>query len=435
MTPAPTFTLAHLNALQRAAYDHIAAGGNILVTGPAGTGKSVLLNVLRGCYPDMPVTASTGIAALNVNGSTIHSWASLGTGDKPAAVIAKSLNERRTNVWYAIKKAKRLAIDEISMVDADLLDKLDAVLRAVRQSDRPFGGIQMIFFGDFLQLPPVGKDGRPVRFAFESLAWHRAEVKVCLLSKVMRQRDELFATTLSRVRVGDTSEDVRAVLRPRINAVDPTPHITPVTLATHNEIADSINVQKLAEIQAPEVQWEADDWADGEFSRQNLERNCIAPKMLTLKVGTQVMLLKNIDAEAGLVNGSLGEVVEMRKGIFRGQSPVVKFINGAVREIEPSTWEVRRNEEVLASRRQLPLRPSYAISIHKSQGMSLDKVRVHLARCFADGQAYVAMSRARTLEGLFIADIKGNSIRANPVALAFYRNAAAITAGQESVAA
>lgn len=421
MKPEATLTLAQLNEKQRGAVTHIQAGGNILVTGPAGTGKSALLNFLRGAYPTMPVTASTGIAALNVGGCTIHSWASLGVGQKPAKEIAAALNKKRNNAWYAIKKGQRLAIDEVSMIDAELFDKLDEVLRLVRLSDKPFGGMQLICFGDFLQLPPVGADGKPVRFAFESRAWQRANIKVVLLTQVMRQRDELFAGILSRVRVGDTSEEVRAVLRPRIHAVDPTPHIAPVTLATHNEIADDINIKKLAEIKSPEVCWEADDWADGDFSRQNLERNCIAPKTLTLKLGAQVMLLKNIDPEEGLVNGSLGEVVEIKKGDFRGFTVVVKFINGTVREIEPQNWVIRRNEEVLASRRQIPLRLSYALSIHKSQGMSLDKVRVHLARCFADGQAYVAMSRARTLEGLFIADINGNSIRANPVALEFYR--------------
>lgn len=421
MKPAPSLTLQQLNPKQREAYQTIADGGNILITGPAGTGKSTLLNFLRDVFPDMPVTASTGIAALNVGGCTIHSWASLGTGEKPAEEIAKKLNERRNALWYAMKKSRRLAIDEVSMIDAGLLEKLNRVLQLVRLSSKPFGGLQMIFFGDFLQLPPVAKDGSVAKFAFESRAWHDAQVKVCLLTQVMRQADEHFAGVLSRVRVGDTSEDVRAVLRPRINAVDPTPHISPVTLATHNEIADQINVEKLAAIKGDPTVWEADDWADGDFSRQSLDRNCIAPKTLSLKVGAQVMLLKNIDQPEGLVNGSLGEVIELRKGDFRGFTPVVKFLNGVVREIGPESWELRRHEDVLASRRQIPLRLSYAISIHKSQGMSLDKIRVHLARCFADGQAYVALSRARTLEGLFIADITGKSIRANPVALEFYR--------------
>lgn len=425
MKPEPTITFQQLNAKQRLAAERIASGKNTMVTGPAGTGKSALLNYLRGEYKDLPVTASTGIAALNVNGCTLHSWAGLGIGNKTADEIAAGLNKKKNSTWYEMRKAKRLAIDEISMVDAPTMDKVDRILQLVRGDARPFGGIQLIVFGDFLQLPPVGERGQAVRFAFESQSWMRAEIGVFLLTEVMRQKDREFADILSRVRIGDTSEDVRSVLRPRVNAVDSSPEITPVTLATHNEIADRINSDKLEALTTPAVTWESSDWADGDFSRQNLERNCIALKTLTLKVGAQVMLLRNIDPEAGLVNGSLGVLVEVKTGQFKEQIPVVEFANGCRREIEVQEWSIMRHREVQASRRQIPLRLSYAISIHKSQGLSLDKVRVHLKNCFADGQAYVAMSRARSLPGLFIADITGNSIRANPVALEFYRQHAA----------
>jgi ATP-dependent DNA helicase PIF1 len=425
MTPEPPITLSQLNTKQRMAAEQIAGGQNTMITGGAGTGKSVLLRYLLTQYPDMPVTASTGIAALNVNGCTLHSWAGLGMGNTTADEIATKLNKKKNSVWYAMKKVKRLAIDEISMVDAETLDKVDRVLQLVRGHAGPFGGIQMIVFGDFLQLPPVGEQGKAVRFAFEAQSWVRAQFKVFMLTEVMRQKDREFADILSRVRIGDTSEDVRNVLRPRINAVDEFPDTTPVTLATHNEIADRINSDALAALKTDEVTWQSTDWADGDYSRANLEKNCIALKTLVLKVGAQVMLLRNIDPEAGLVNGSLGELVEVKKGTYGQQIPVVKFGNGIVREIEKQEWSIQRNREVLASRQQIPLRLSYAISIHKSQGLSLDKVRVHLKNCFADGQAYVAMSRARTLPGLFIADITGKSIRANPVALEFYRQHAA----------
>lgn len=425
MKPDAPLTLDKLNAKQRDAAERIDTGGNTMVTGPAGTGKSTLLSYLRTKYPDMPVTASTGIAALNVGGCTLHSWAGLGIGDKSAEEIAGAINKKRNNVFYVMRKVKRLAIDEISMVEASTLDKVDRILQLVRGNSTPFGGVQVILFGDFLQLPPVGEDGQPVRFAFEARCWGPAQFKVYLLTEVMRQKDREFADILSRVRIGDTSEEVRRVLRPRINAEDPTPHITPVTLATHNAIADAINAQKLAQLSTPEETWEAQDWADGEFSQKTLDKNCIAPKTLTLKVGAQVMLLRNIDADAGLVNGSLGELVDIRKGAYGSMVPVVKFSNGTTREIEQAEWSIIKNKEVQASRRQIPLRVGWAISIHKSQGLSLDKVRVHLAKCFADGQAYVAMSRARSLPGLFIADISGNSIRANKVALEFYRKHAA----------
>jgi ATP-dependent DNA helicase PIF1 len=410
-----------LNAKQQAGVTEIRAGRNVMFTGAAGTGKSTLLRYLRSQYSDLQVCASTGIAAIQIGGSTLHSWAGLGMGRDSAMEIAKKHLERKNGVFYEICKAKMLAIDEISMIEADLLDKLDLMLQLVRKKSAPFGGIQMIFIGDFCQLPPIGEQGQPVRFAFEARCWPAAEVKVFVLTEVMRQKERAFSDILSRVRVGDTSEDVRAVLRPRINAVDSDPRIKPVEIVTHNEHADRINAESLAALKTDLHIWDASDWADGDHNRKKLEKDCLAPKTLQLKIGAQVMLLKNLDTEAGLVNGSLGEVVAIkeRPGC---KYPVVEFTNGAKLEIDQAEWQiVRSKHDVLASRRQIPLRLAYAITAHKAQGATLDKVRVHLKRCFAPGQAYVALSRCKTLEGLFIADISGNSIHAHPAALEFYK--------------
>jgi ATP-dependent DNA helicase PIF1 len=215
------------------------------------------------------------------------------------------------------------------------------------------------------------------------------------------------------------------VLRPRINAVDPDPTVGPVTLCTHNDLADSMNAERLAAIKQDEVVWEAKDWVDNPKLQLRLDRDCIAQKRVALKVGAQVMLLKNIDQMGGLVNGSLGTVTAISGARFGVPTPTVAFTNGVVRDIGIQQWEMKRNKYVLATREQIPLRLSYAITVHKSQGMSLDKVICHLQNCFADGQAYVALSRARTLEGLFIGSITGRSIRANASALEFYRRNAA----------
>lgn len=395
-----------------------------MVTGPAGTGKSFLLRYLRSQYPQMPVTASTGIAALGVGGCTLHSWAGMPTDDTTAEEIAARLNKKKNNVWHGIKTCKQLAIDEVSMISAQLFDRVNRILQLVRENTKPFGGVQLILFGDFLQLPPVPDDGQAMRFAFESLSWERAEIAVYLLTEPMRQKDRGFSDVLARVRIGDTSEEVRSILRRRINALDMDPDTIPVELATHNEIADRINRDRLAAVKGEEVVWDATDWADGDFLMKKLDKDCIALKTLTLKVGCQVMLLKNLSTHEGLANGSLGTLVDVTKSAFGGRNAVVKFSNGITREIERAEWEIKRNQEVLASRRQMPLRPAYALSIHKSQGLTLEKVRVHLKRVFADGMAYVSMSRAKTIEGLFIADITGTSIRANPTALEFYRRTA-----------
>lgn len=417
-------TFEQLNPKQQAFATRVKNGENAMVTGPAGTGKSALLQYLRSDYPDLHVTASTGIAALNVGGCTLHSWASLGIGQDSAKKIAERILEKKGIPFYMLKTAKRLAIDEISMIDASLFQLASDVLKIVRKNDAPFGGIQLILFGDFLQLPPVGKDGNAVRFAFESQAWQDARIEVFVLDQVMRQKDAAFAGVLSRVRLGDTSEEVRSVLRPRINATDPNPEIEPVSLCTHNADADHINTAKLDALPGDEVEIAAAD-SGSDFAKDTLDKNCIAPKTLRLKVGAQVMLLWNIDVESGLANGTLGKVIEIKKTLWAGRVPVVEFTNGTVMELEPQTWELKKNGEVMASRRQMPLRLSWAISIHKSQGLTLEKVRVSLKRCFADGQAYVALSRAKTIEGLFIADITANSIRANSTALAFYRRFAA----------
>jgi ATP-dependent DNA helicase PIF1 len=412
-------TFEQLNPKQQAFAARVKNGENAMVTGPAGTGKSALLQYLCSQYPDLHVTASTGIAALNVGGCTLHSWASLGIGEEPAQKIAHRIIEAKKTPFYMMKTASRLAIDEISMIDADLFQKASDVLKIVRKSSAPFGGLQLILFGDLLQLPPVARDGRAVRFAFESKAWQEARIHVFVLDQVMRQKDEEFAGVLSRVRVGDTSDEVRSKLRPRINAPDPNPEVVPVNLRTHNADADRINFEKLAELPGEESTWEASD-TGSEYAQRTLDQNCIAPKTLRLKVGARVMLLWNIEVEAGLANGTLGEVVEIKKSIW-GTVPVVKFSNGTVMDMEKQSLEMKKNGEVIASRMQYPLRLSWAISIHKSQGLTLEKIRVSLKRTFADGQAYVALSRAKTLEGLFIADISGNSIRANAVALEFYR--------------
>jgi ATP-dependent DNA helicase PIF1 len=425
MNPEPKPKFEQLNAQQRDAIEQIRSGRNVMITGPAGTGKSFLLRFIQEEYPKMPITASTGIAALNVGGCTLHTWAKLSRGDQSAAQIANRLNERKDGVWIAMQSCEKLAIDEISMTSAETLDMLDEILRRVRKNNRPFGGVQLIVFGDFLQLPPVPEEGRPARFAFESAAWQYADFKVYLLTEVMRQKDAEFAGVLSRVRVGDTSEEVRSVLRPRINALDPNPSLRPTDLATHNELADGINFEELRKLETKECEFQASDSADTPYLMQKLDKDCIAPKTLTLKIGCQVMLLKNIDPQAGLVNGSIGRLVDLKEGQFKRVLPVVEFSNGVVREIERATWEMKRGKDVLASRIQTPLRPSYAITIHKAQGLTLEKVRVHLKRCFSDGQAYVALSRAKTLEGLFIAGISGTSIRTNPTALEFYRRHAA----------
>jgi ATP-dependent exoDNAse (exonuclease V) alpha subunit len=388
-------------------------GENVLVTGSAGTGKSTLLRALSQELKYLPITGSTGVSAVNVQGLTIHSWAGIGFGEQP---VDKILDELRPICKKRIQKAKRLAIDEISMIHGDVLDLLNELFQKVRKNPAPFGGIQMIFFGDFLQLPPVTKEDMPQKFAFQADSWKKGAVKTCLLTEVFRQEDAMFSRVLNDVRIGNITAEVRAVLDARINQDSSKNRVEPIIIHTHNGTVDNENRKKLDQIKEQHREWRSRD--QGQMGPLNtLQRNCLAPEVLVLKKGAQVMLLWNIATEEGLANGSLGVITGFceETGL-----PIVWFQNGSEDRIERRTWTITHGEEVLASRSQIPLRLAWAITAHKCQGMTLDSVKVSLSKSFSPGQAYVALSRCRTLEGLYIQDIDYNRITAHPDALAFY---------------
>jgi ATP-dependent DNA helicase PIF1 len=422
--PAPAAPVFINTPEQDAVIRDVTALENILCSGSAGTGKSHLLKQMRGYFADMycrlGVVGSTGIAAVNVGGLTLHTWAGLGMGDAPAETIANRIlfgDNRRA--FENITQTNHLAIDEISMLSASLLDKVDVIFRKVRKMDLPFGGMQLIMFGDFLQLPPVStNNSKPEGFAFEAKVWKEAKVKTHVLTKVFRQADQSFADVLNDIRVGNYTPAVSDLLMSRYQQPDPTPEFPPVILTTHNADADAINGRRLAMIEAAQHGYDADDQGS-DRAKKILER-CLMPARVELKVGAQVMCCVNLDQDLGIVNGTLGKVVD-----FTGFSklPVVLFANGIRMTIEAQRWIIRENEKEIGSRTQLPLRLAWAITVHKSQGMTLDKVEVHLAKAFEFGQAYVALSRARTLGGLFIASGSKKSIKAHPKAIAFYENA------------
>lgn len=402
---------------QEAVMRDIIDGQNVLVTGSAGTGKSTILRELNARFKGkLQIAGSTGIAAVNVGGSTIHSWAGLGLGEDPAETIADRLFAQRSKPYKNIFHSPRLAIDEVSMIHGDLFETMETLFRLIRESSKPFGGMQMILFGDFLQLPPVSR-GKDMRFAFQTQAWSDAKFRVHCLRKVYRQADATFSDALNQIRMGELTPEVRQLLSRRLGAIDPNPEVEPVVVFTHNQDVDSTNERRLAQIEGKEYVYHARDWGqDGPLKM--LQKNCLAPATLRLKVGAQVMLLQNIDPEAGLANGSIGTVES-----FMCEMPFVRFNNGEGIQVERHSWSIRAGDEVTAERTQLPLRLAWSITAHKSQGMTLDKVAVHLDRAFDYGQSYVALSRARTLEGLFIRSSKFGCIKAHPDAVKFYEDA------------
>jgi len=395
-----------------------AAQRNTLVTGLAGTGKSVVAQELRRTYPGqfgLAVTGSTGIAAISIGGVTIHSWAGVGTAEDDAATIARRIifDKRRDKQRANILACRVLIVDEVSMLSADFIGKLDAVFKIVRKSSRPFGGIRMVFFGDFLQLPPVSKPEKPAAFAFESEAWKAAEIHVALLTRTFRQADQGFADALKSIRDGEPTEAARKMLNERFHARDSEPENPPVRLVTHNVTADEINTTHLRDVGGIEKTFYATDSHIGEGT--DLLKSCIAPAILTLREGARVMLLTNLNQSKGLVNGTLGWVDSFEK-------EGVRFIadDGESAILAPHLWEVKENEAVIASRSQIPLRLAYAITVHKSQGMTLPKVEAYLGGAFEFGQVYVALSRVKSADGLFIKSGSRAGIKAHPAALKFY---------------
>lgn len=401
--------------------NEIRARHNICVTGAAGTGKSFLLKLIKDHFPHIHITASTGVAAVNVGGVTIHSWAGIGKGTLPATEIAKFINSGPgTKIRRQLRKAKILAIDEISMISASVLNLLDQVFQEVRQNDLPFGGIQMVLIGDFFQLPPVSQDGN-VDFCFLSDAWQDGDFKMFELTEVFRQSDLQFIQLLNNIRHAALNEEDIQLLQHR-QAVDLADDISPTMLATHNYQADKINVEELNKITGEEEVTFKMSESGKEKAIEFLKKNCLAQAELTLKRGAQVMMLKNTLQKQGVINGSIGIIT----GFTKSKSPIVKFHNGEVCIITPEEWstevfnETTLETEVTGSIKQIPLALAWAITIHKSQGMTLDAVLCDLSKVFAEGQAYVALSRVKSLDGLYIRGFRPSSLRVNSQVREFY---------------
>ncbi len=400
--------------------DAIRAKQNVCVTGAAGTGKSFILGMIKDHFPFVHMTASTGVASVNISGVTIHSWAGIGKGSLPVEEIARFINSGPgTKIRRQIKKAKLLAIDEISMISSSVFNLINQVFKEIRQNDDPFGGIQMVVLGDFFQLPPVSRDEK-IEFCFNSEAWEEGNFRVFELTEVFRQTDFRFIQLLNNIRHAALNEQDIELLNDR--QCQPHKDLNPTLLVTHNYQADKINFEMLNNFK---------DQAEHRFKMQevgnpngvaSLKKHCLAPEDLLLKRGVQVMMLKNTFQKQGIINGSIGIIIDFAKNC----SPIVKFKNGEICTIVPEEWsietfnEAAQEVQIIASIKQVPLILAWAITIHKSQGMTLDHVLCDLSQVFAEGQAYVALSRVRSLDGLYIKGFKPALLKVNPKVRAFY---------------
>jgi ATP-dependent DNA helicase PIF1 len=406
--------------------------------------------------PDaVAVTASTGLAACNIGGVTLHSFAGVGLGKEPVADLVRKIKRhaKAKNRWI---RTKILIIDEISMVDGELFDKLEAIARQIRNNGQRFGGIQLVITGDFFQLPPVPEGGRLSKFSFEADTWNECIAHTIGLTQVFRQRDPEFAAMLNEMRLGYLSPESIATFRQLSRPIDYHDGMQATELFSTRSEVDNANNAKMRQLEGDTVCYNAEDSGtiqDARF-RDKLLSSCMAPPKIELKIHSQVMLIKNHDDS--LVNGSLGRVigfvneksyiamldadqdfrdehlrktakVDQRTITTEKRWPWVEFSmpDGTTRQLlcQPEQWKVELpNGEVQACRLQVPLILAWALSIHKAQGQTLERVKVDLGRVFEKGQAYVALSRATCKEGLQVLRFDPSKVKAHDKVREFYNS-------------
>ena len=395
---------------QNAALDILKTGANVFLTGEPGAGKTFVINQyiawLEAAGLSVAVTASTGIAATHIGGMTIHSWSGIGIRD---TLTQYDLDKISTNekVTRRAKKSNVLVIDEVSMLDGKILDMVNLVLKTVRQREEPFGGIQVVFVGDFFQLPPVTRRGDSMLYSFQSRAWSDAQLLTCYLSEQHRQEDSLFLGLLKSIRLNQVEEDHYTLLSEQTSISYE--NIEPTKLYTHNADVDTYNNQKLREL-AGHAKTFRMHGKGGRVLVESLMRNCLSPETLELKEEAMVMFTKN-NFEKGYVNGTLGRVIDFDR--TEGW-PIVKTSDGRTIKAESTSWEVAEDGKVRATIEQVPLRLAWGITVHKSQGMSLDAAEIDLSKAFVYGQGYVALSRVRALAGLKLSGMNPNALSVDP---------------------
>lgn len=411
---------------QKAVLDIALSGRSFFYSGEAGSGKTYLLKRIIAALKNywgpeaVGVTSSTGVSAVDIGGMTIHSWAGMGLGEGHPTEIVKKMSRMATPRW---KKAKVLIIDEISMISGLFFDKLDAVARAMKKTPgTPFGGLQVITCGDFYQLEPV--DARTEGNCFQSTVWPEIfKVQVMLTTPFRQLSDPKYGELLNKIRQGTLSQEHIDMLKSRIRKQEEIDNLDGVTkLLPFVDAVQRINNKKLSELPGEQRVFKGTEFhAIGCAGIADLLRkNCRSPDELFLKKDAAVMLVVNKKIEDGLCNGTCGTV----KGFSKVGFPMVEFpsLGNRIIEIQPHEWVIRdeKTQRVLAKYTQIPLHLSWAMTIHKSQGATIDNIAVDL-NVFGKGQAYVALSRTKTLKGLHINQLPPmDKIIPNPDVTKFY---------------
>lgn len=399
-------------------------GVNIYLTGSAGSGKTYLLNQYISYLQDhdiaVAITASTGIAATHMNGMTIHGWSGIGVRSFMGEKELEQLEEKKY-LWKRFEKARVLIIDEVSMLHGFQLDMIEKVCRKFKRNSSPFGGLQIILSGDFFQLPPVEKSSSSAQgfgetkkenttkssMVYESEAWKILNPAICYLTEQHRQEDDILTEILNTIRENKLEEKHFEHLDKCIGRE--LSFMKPTKLYTHNINVDNENELELSKIDGPEKVFNMTSKGH-DIIVDILKKSCLAHEELHLKIGAEIMCIKN-NFEKGYVNGSRGKVIGFD---VDNSYPIIQLYNGMRVTICPEIWAIEEDGKVKASLTQLPLRLAWAITIHKSQGMSLDNAEIDLRSTFAYGMGYVALSRVRKLSGIKLIGFTKESLLVNP---------------------
>ena len=429
-----------LNAKQDYAFKKMITGTNIFITGPGGTGKSYLINhfieylkKIRIDPRSYAITSTTGLSGMLINGQTLHSMAGIGIGQGSFEELLEKVN----NNYFSKKRWKEikiLLIDEISMLSPRLFEKLDAIARRIRKRySVPFGGIQIIIFGDFFQLPCIGSD----KFCFEAVNWNETIKETCILDEIVRQKDTILQSILNRIRYGIVDKEVEEVLTSRKiesfhKEFPDFDQILPTILYARKMAVNKYNEKKLKECidnsfenntykcRYEYIKSNSKELSDGskKFMRVMIDKNTNIANKLMLSVNTQVMITVN-NKDLKVANGTRGIIVEFTKN----KEPIIELLDKRRMIIEYHPFEFEDSNKHKIRKHQLPLKLAWALTIHKSQGLSLDYVCTDIGETiFEYGQVYVVLSRVKSIKGLFIKNIDLSKIRAHPTVIDYYSN-------------
>lgn len=391
------------------------AGKSVFLTGAPGAGKTYVLNdfirLAKAAGKNVAVTASTGIAATHIGGTTIHSWSGLGILDFLSQHDLDRL-AGKANLVKRYNATDVLIIDEVSMLHGHRLDMLNAVAKRLRQNTAPFGGMQVILVGDLFQLPPISRSGETIDFVHLSAAWEELGLAICYLTEQHRvEAGDTLLDLLEAMRRGEVHELHELALQDRLR-VRPAEDVVITRLYSHNADVDTINQKHLQALTTEQKTYTMFS-TGGQTKREQLMKSVLAPEELVLKKGAEVMFVANNFA-AGYVNGTRGVVID-----FDGATPVVVIGSGKEVRVEQHSWKLEEDGRVRAEVSQLPLRLAWAITIHKSQGMSLDAAHIDLSRSFSPGMGYVALSRVRSMDGIFLGGVNQMALAMHPIIFAY----------------